>query len=176
MPLDEREAAPRWAAEYVSRAGCYLESSAAAYLVGMVGTDLRRLTNELDKAIAYVGGKGRITKDEFDELVRYSREHSNFELTDAIVEGDRKRALTLLDHIFANPAEPPQTLSVLILGAIASNYRKMLAAKELMGQNVSAQEVAKAIGMPDWKAGQFNERVRRIEAERIPGLESWPVQ
>lgn len=166
-PLDEREAAPRWAADYVSRAGCFLDQPAAAYLVGMVGTDLRRLTSELDKAITYVGGKGRITKDEFNELVRYSREHSNFELSDAILDGDRKRALTLLDHIFANPAEPLQTLSVLILGAIASNYRKMLAAKELMRQNVSAQEVAKAVGMPDWKAGQFNERVRRIEVERI---------
>src|ERR1051326_3912916 len=59
-PLDEREAAPRWAADYVSRAGCFIEPAAAAYLIGMVGTDLRRLTSELDKAIAYVGGKGRI--------------------------------------------------------------------------------------------------------------------
>jgi DNA polymerase-3 subunit delta len=166
-PLDEREAAPRWVADYASRAGCFIELSAAAYLVGMVGTDLRRLTSELDKAIAYVGGKGRITKDEFNELVRYSREHSNFELIDAILDGDRKRALTLLDHLFANPAEPLPSLSLMILGAIASNYRKMLAAKELMRQNASNAEVAKAVGMPDWKVGPFNERVRHTEMERI---------
>jgi DNA polymerase-3 subunit delta len=166
-PLDERAAAPRWIADYVSRAGCFIEPAAAAYLVGMVGTDLRRLASELDKAIAYLGGRGRISKEEINELVRYSREHSNFELTDAVLDGDRKRALTLLDHIFANPAEAPQTLALMILGAIASNYRKMLAAKELMRQNAPNAEVAKAVGMPEWKVGQFNERVRRIEAERI---------
>jgi DNA polymerase-3 subunit delta len=166
-PLDEREAAPRWVADYVARAGCFIEQAAAAYLVGMVGTDVRRLTHELDKALAYVGGKGQITKDEFNELVRYSREHSNFELTDVILEGDRKRALTLLDHLFANPAEPPQTLSLLILGAIASNYRKILAVKELMRQNASAEEVAKAVGLPYFLVGQFNERARRIETAQI---------
>jgi DNA polymerase-3 subunit delta len=168
-PLDEREEAPRWVAEYVARAGCFIEPPAAAYLVGMVGTELRRLASELDKLVAYVGGQGRITKQEIEELVRYSREHSNFELTDAILDGDRRRALTLLNHIFANPPESPQTLAPLILGAIASNYRKMLAAKELMRQNAPNSEVAKAVGMPDWKVGRFNECVRRVEAERILG-------
>src|SRR5581483_9564402 len=119
-------------AGYVSRAGCFIEPSAAAYLIGMVGTELRRLSSEADKLVNYVGGKGRIGRAEIDELVRYSREHSNFELTDAIIAGNRKRALELLDHILANPPENPQTLAVMLVGAIASNYRKMLAAKELM--------------------------------------------
>jgi DNA polymerase-3 subunit delta len=166
-PLDEREAAPRWIEGYVARAGCFIEQSAAAYLVGMVGVDLQRLVAELDKLIAYMGGKGRISKTEIDELVRYSREHSNFELTDAIIDGERRRALTLLDHIFANPAEPPQSLAIMILGAIASNYRRMLAAKELMRQDAPSSEVAKAIGLPPFLASRFNERVRRMELDRI---------
>jgi len=166
-PLDDREAAPRWVADYFSRAGCFIEQSAAGYLVGMVGTELRRLAAEADKLIAYVGGKGRITREEIEALVRYSREHSNFELTDAILDGDRKRALTLLDHIFANPSEPPQTLGPLILGAIASNYRKMLAAKELIRQNAPNSEVAKAVGMSPYFVGRFNERVRRVELESV---------
>jgi DNA polymerase-3 subunit delta len=166
-PLDDREGAPNWVREYVSRAGCFIEPSAAAYLVGMVGVDLLRLSTESDKLMSYVGQKGRITKTEIDELVRYSREHSNFELTDAIIDGDRKRALTLLDHIFANPPESPQTLSLLILGAIASNYRKMLTAKELMRQNAPNSEVAKAVGMSPYGVTRFNERARKIDADRI---------
>jgi DNA polymerase III subunit delta len=129
--------------------------------------DLLRLSTELDKLMTYVGDRGRITKTEIDELVRYSREHSNFELTDAILDGDRKRALTLLDHLFANPTESIQTLPLLILGAIASNYRKMLAAKELMRDNAPIEEVARAAGMPPYAVTRFNERVRKIEVERI---------
>lgn len=166
-PLDEKEAVPRWVHGYVAQSGGFIEPQAAAYLAGMVGGDLLRLSNELDKLLLYAGKKGRIGKAEIDELVRYSRELSNFDLTDAIVDGDRKRALTLLDHIFANPPEAPQTLSILILGAIASNFRRLLAAKELMRQNAPNSEVAKAVGMSPYAVTRFNERARKIETDGL---------
>jgi DNA polymerase III subunit delta len=166
-PLDEREAAPEWIRDYVARAGRFIEPQAAAYLVGMVGVDLMRLSTELDKLINYAGEKGRIGNPEIDELVLNSREHSNFELTDAVLDGDRRRALSLLDRIYANASERPETLSLLILGAIASNYRKMLAAKELMRRNAPNAEVAKAVGMPPFIVTRFNERVRKIDTGRI---------
>jgi DNA polymerase III subunit delta len=166
-PLDEREAAPQWIRDYVARAGRFIEPQAAAYLVGMVGVDLMRLSTELDKLINYAGEKGRIGNPEIDELVLNSREHSNFELTDAVLDGDRRRALSLLDRIYANASERPETLSLLILGAIASNYRKMLAAKELMRRNAPHAEVAKAVGMPPFIVTRFNERVRKIDTGRI---------
>ncbi len=166
-PLDEREAAPQWVRDYVARAGAFIEPQAAAYLVGMVGVDLTRLSTELDKLINYVGEKGRIGKPEIDSLVLNSRERSNFELTDAILDGDRRRALNLLDRIYANASERPETLSLMILGAIASNYRKMLAAKELMSRNAPNAEVAKAVGMSPYAVTRFNERVRKMDAARI---------
>jgi len=165
--LDDRDEAPRWVADYVSRAGSRIDLAEANYLVGMVGADLRRLTNEANKLVSYVGGKGPIERADIDDLVRYSRDHSNFELTDAIVENDRARALRLLNHIFRNPPEPPQTLAVMILGAMGSTYRRMLAAKELMGRNAPNSEVARAVGMPPFAVGRFNESVRRIDIERI---------
>jgi len=166
-PLGDRDEAPRWVADYLSRAGSRIDLAEANYLVGMVGTDLGRLANEADKLVSYVGGKGPIERADIDNVVRYSREHSNFDLTDAIVDSDRQRALRLLDHIFRDLPEPPQTLAVMILGAIGSAYRRMLAAKELMSRNASNAEVAKAVGMPPLFVGSFNERVRRFETERI---------
>jgi DNA polymerase III subunit delta len=169
-PLDEREAAPRWVADYVARAGAYIDPSAASYLVGLVGTDLRRLANELDKLINYLGGgegRARITQAEIDELVQYSHERSNFELTDALLDGNRRRALQLLDQIFETSDERPETLSLMLLGAVASNYRRMLLAKELMAQNAPNSEVAKAVGMPPFAVTRFNEKVRRAPTELI---------
>jgi DNA polymerase-3 subunit delta len=166
-PMEEREAAPQWVREYVARAGCFIEPQAAAYLVGMVGVDLMRLSTELDKLINYAGGKGRIGKPDVDQLVLNSREHSNFELTDAIIDGDRRRALNLLDRIYANASESPQSLSLMILGAIASNYRKLLTAKDLMRQNAPNSELAKAVGMSPFAVTRLNERARRIDTDRI---------
>ncbi len=164
-PLGEE--APDWVCDYVRRAGSSITPAAAAYLVGMAGADLMRLSNELEKLITYIGDDRAITRAEIDDLVRYSREHSNFELSDAVMDGDRKRSLKLLDHIFANPAEPPQTLALLILGAIASNFRRMLLVKELMRQNATNSEVAKAAGMSPYAVTRFNERVRKKETGRI---------
>ncbi len=165
--LDERTAAPNWIRDYVARSGCAIDPASAAYLIGTVGVNLMQLAMELDKLIAYVGEKGGITQDDIDLLVRHSREHSNFELTDAVVDGDRKKALKLLHRIFDNASENPQSLSLMILGAIASNYRRMLGAKELMKQNAPNSEVAKIVGMSPYAVGHFNERVRRVETDRI---------
>jgi DNA polymerase III subunit delta len=171
-PLEERESAPTWVRNYVAQAGSSIDPAAAAYLIGTTGVELSRLANELDKLMAYSGDSGEITRDEIDNLVRYSREHSNFELTDAILDGNRNRALSLLNRIYSNSSESPSSLPLLILGAIASNYRKMLAAKELMQQNAPNAEVAKAAGMPPFAVTRFNERVRQLEtAQIIAGIE-----
>ncbi|HEX4948758.1 MAG TPA: DNA polymerase III subunit delta [Blastocatellia bacterium] len=166
--LDERDAAPRWVVEYVARTGGSMDSATAAFLVGMVGTELQQLATELDKLMTYVGARGRITKQEVELLVRYSREHSNFELTDALLEGNRKRALTLLEHIYANVSESEkQGLSVMILGAIARSYRNLLISKELMQQNAPNSEVAKAVGMSPYAVTHLNEKARRTDTKRI---------
>jgi DNA polymerase-3 subunit delta len=165
-PLDEREAAPRWIVEYVARAGGSMDSATAAFLVGMVGTELQQLSTELDKLLTYVGPRGRITRQEVELLVRYSREHSNFELTDALLEGNRKRALTLLEHIFENVSDK-QGLALMILGAIARSYRNLLLSKELMQQNAPNSEIAKAVGMSPYAVTHLNEKARRMDASRI---------
>jgi DNA polymerase-3 subunit delta len=165
-PLDERESAPRWIVDYVAKAGCSLDSATAAFLVGMVGTELQHLSTELDKLIAYVGTRGRITRQEVEQLVCYSREHSNFELTDALLEGNRKRALTLLEHIFENTSDK-QGLALMILGAIARSYRNLLISKELMQQNAPNSEVAKAVGMSPYAVTHLNEKARKIDTPRL---------
>ncbi len=164
-PLDEQAGAPNWVRDYVHQAGGAIDPGSAAYLVGMVGTSLLRLSTELDKLLAYTGG--RITRVEIDELTLYTHEHTNFEITDAIINGDRRRALRVLDHIFANPPENPQTLSLFILGAIASNYRRMLMAKELMRQNVPNSELAKALGMSPYAVTHVNEKARKMQTGKL---------
>jgi DNA polymerase-3 subunit delta len=164
--LDERDAAPRWIMEYVARRSGAIDSATAAFLIGMVGTELQQLSTELDKLLTYVGERGRITKQDVELLVRYSREHSNFELTDALLEGNRKRALTLLEHIYENVSDK-QGLSVMILGAIARSYRNLLISKELMQQNAPNSEVAKAVGMSPFAVTHLNEKARRMETARI---------
>lgn len=166
-PLDDKDSAPRWVLDYVRNNGCQMELSDASYLIGTVGVELQRLTNELEKLICFVGGKGRISRAEIDALVVHTREHSNFELTDALLDGRRERALRLLGHIFDNPPEPPQTLAILMLGAIARGYRNLLLSKDLMRQNAAQEEIAKAVGMSPYAVKYLNERARKADMNKL---------
>lgn len=159
--LTEAEAL-RWIQAYLRRCHCFMEEATAALLVGLVGTDLMRLSHELEKLITSVGGQGVIARSDVEALVPHLREHSTFELEDLILARDCVRAWRVLRRQLDAGEEP-----VKILGLIASVYRRMLLAKEMMSQGKSAADVARAVGKPPALAGRFNEKVRRIPLDEI---------
>ena len=172
-PLDDQSAA-RWAIDYAADAGCAIDSPTASGLVATVGVSLTQLAGELDKLINFVrdpaaarGAAPRITREEIDLLVRHTREHSNFELTDAIIAGERRRALRLLDQIYAGSDESVQSLSLMINGAIAANFRRLIVAREMMRLNLPNEEIAQAVGMSPYAVTFLNEKARRIDERRL---------
>ncbi|MCS6817470.1 MAG: DNA polymerase III subunit delta [Blastocatellia bacterium] len=159
--LSEREAL-EWVKGYVRRQQAVIEEAAAAALVGLVGSDLTLLAAELDKLLTFVSERRMITRSDVELLVVRHREHSNFELTDWILARRPAAAWRILRRQLAAGEEP-----VKLLGAIASLYRRMLLAKELMARGAPSAEVARAAGLPPSAAGKFNEQVRRIPREEI---------
>lgn len=160
-PLDERESAPKWVAEQVRTLGCQIDSATASYLVGMAGTGLQLLASEVEKLCTYVGPGNRIAREDIDLLVRHSKVHSNFELVDLMVEGNRRKALTLLDHLF-DGTNDKQGLAVMLVGAVARGYRNLLVSQEMMQQNATNAEVAKAVGMSPFAVTHLNEKARKV--------------
>ncbi len=159
--LTEKEAL-EWVKAYVRRHQGFIEEAAAAALVGRVGPDLTLLANEIHKLLAFVGERALISRADVEALVVPFREHSNFELADWILARRPAAAWRILRRQLEAGEEP-----VKILGALASLYRRMLLAKELMARGAPSSEVARAAGLPLWAAGKFNEQVRRIPREEI---------
>ena len=158
--LTEQQAS-RWAEEFLKRRGCRIEPNALGHLIGLVGTRLSRLSNELEKLATYAGG-GFINNAVVEELVPRAREHTSWELWDAIIERNRSRALKLMERLLEDGGEP-----LVILGALAGLYRRMLSAKELMIKRAPTEEVNKATGRYGRNAEVFNARVLRTSREEI---------
>lgn len=157
--LTEQQAT-RWAEEFLKRRGCRIEPGALGHLLGLVGTRLTRLSTELEKLATYAGG-GFINNTAVEELVPRAREHTSWELWDAIIDRNRSRALKLMERLL-DDGEP-----IMILGALAGLYRRMLVAKELMLKQARTDEVNKATGRYGRNAEVFNARVLRSSREEI---------
>ncbi len=154
--------ATRWASDYLKELHCRIDADALRLLIGLTGPGLTRLANELDKLAAYADG-GKIDRAAVEELVPRVREHSGWELWDAIGSGDRKRALRLMNHLLEDSDPLP------ILGSIASYYRKLLIGKDLMDAGASTDAIKKATGQ--WSPSYFK-GVRRSSREVfVRGLE-----
>lgn len=158
--LDEGQAT-RWAEDYLKQLGCKIEPAALKMLIGLIGTGLTRLSNELEKLAAYANGVA-INAAAVQELVPRAREHASWELWDAIISRDRKRALRLMNRLLDDSDPLP------ILGSLASYYRKLLIGKELIEGGASQQEITKATNQ--WSTAFFNGLRRIPRADFVHGL------
>ena len=135
-PLDDRGLTD-WARDRVRDAGAEIDEATLRYLIARVGADVHRVTNEVNKLAAACLPDTRITSEHIDALVPNTREITNFALTDHLVAGRRAQALSTLEKILDDGAEP-----LALLGLISYNYRRLLMAKDMMDRGVDRREVA----------------------------------
>ncbi len=129
-----------WAGNEVKKAGAIMDGATLHLLIGRVGPDVRRLTNEIGKLTAAALPGTQITGDLVESLVARTRGQDHFEVTRYLVARKGTQALAALKKILDDGAEPLQ-----FLGLIAYNYRNLLIAKGLMERGVNRREVANAV-------------------------------
>ncbi len=114
-----------------------IEQDVLAELVDMLGGDLARLDNELEKLALFAEPGRPVTQAEIETLVPEARQSGVFELSDALGRRDRTRALGILDRLAKAGVYWPMQLTML-----AGLFRQALAVREMGGRNpqqVSAQ-------------------------------------
>ena len=160
-PLSDAELAT-WAKDQLRKLKVEADERALHQIIALVGSNVRTLSNELNKLATSAIGQERITMEMIDDLVGRSRVLSNFELTDHLILRIRKRALQILQRLLDDGAEP-----VMLIGLIASNYHRLALAKELMSRNAAKEEVFRLVGMPFSKREEFLATARRSDARAL---------
>jgi len=159
--FDEQEAA-RWARKQFDDDGYRIEEMALRRLIELVGADLRRLTNEINKLSAASLPSKAVTLDLVEGLVPNVNEIENFALTDAIVSGHGRHALAVLKKILDDGAEP-----VALLGLISYNFRRLLMAKEMMTRGDERRDVAGILKMRYREQEDFLAAARRADRTKL---------
>lgn len=152
----------KWANDKLKEFGVSADQKALDYLISLTGSNISRLTNELEKLSTAVFPDKIITPELIDELVPNSREISNFDLTDSLIAKNKSKTFQILNKILDDGAEP-----LMLLGLIANNFRRISLAKELMANGADTKEVFRLIKMPPNKHDNFLITARRIEKEKL---------
>jgi DNA polymerase-3 subunit delta len=163
QPLKPNEL-PAWIRSHLKTLKAEIDPQAMSRLTDMAN-DLLTLTNELNKLATAALPSGRITVELVDRLVKRSREHMNWDLTDSIVSRDRRTALKVLREFLDDGAEP-----VLLTGVIAGTFRRMAMAKELLARGASPNEIFSEVRVPSFKQRAYLAMLSRIDSKTMAGM------
>jgi len=160
-PLNDAEL-KTWARSRLKTLGAEADPEILHLIVQLVGQDVRRLNNELGKLAAAAMPSGKITVELVEALVSRSRELMNWELTDQMSLGNRRRVLQTLEHLLDDGAPP-----LMLIGLIASNYRRMALAQWLLSQGAPSREIFRQVPMPPFKQNSFLATLNRTDGRTL---------
>ena len=101
--------------------------SAREAVLSRCGNELWTVRQEIEKLLLYVGDADTVSISDVEEIFTDQAESWVFDLTDALGQKDPLRALEFLRRLMANGEYPLR-----VLGAIASQVRRLLNARQLL--------------------------------------------
>lgn len=136
-----------------------ISRTTAEYLAEITSCDLSLASVETSKLCCYVGEGQEITAELIDLMVAKQLETKVYTLSDNIIAGNRNKALTILDELFEQRAEPVQ-----ILSALCTAYSDYYYAKTAKESGIIPQQVASDFGYTGFKASiaarKYNESAK----------------
>jgi len=169
--------AVRWVTSEAESRGIRFDPDAARELVDALGADMMMVSSELEKLCLYVSAplasaneaiaRNRITLGDVETMVLAAKQRSLYELTDAISQRDRTRALLLL-HGLLNASDGGEDAAVGHLYMLARTFRQMLI---ILEKNVRDSRAIWAVlwqgfRMPPFAAEDLIRQARRYKSRR----------
>jgi DNA polymerase-3 subunit delta len=133
----------------------------ARHLVDSVGTELYLLHSEMQKLQTYTGNTRPVDIRDVDVLILRSEQFGPFELDDAVLARDYKKAVQVIGSMLDEGVEP-----LIVLSRIVRVWRQLFVGKSLVGKR-SAKDVAAAAYAPVWKAAEFTASCKKFEWKQL---------
>ncbi len=112
-----------WLGGFVRSKGGKIEPKAIQMLLDHLGTDIAKISGELQKLLTYLPeGVSMITADHVERNIGISKDFNTFELTRALATGDTARAMRIADHFGRSPRQYP---FVVTLSALFGFFQKL---------------------------------------------------
>lgn len=133
-PIDKPQL-PRWIAERLKVAGLHVEPAGIQLLADYAEGNLLAAQQEIEK-LSLIFGAGTIKTDDIADAINDSARFDVFALSDAALQGDRKRTLRILGGLKDEGIEP-----ILVLWALVRELRSLVAQAHALARGGSLDKI-----------------------------------
>ena len=126
-------------------------------------SDMSRISNELEKALAYTFESKTLTVDLIEKFVVQDKEFQIFQLAQFIAKQDAKSALELVDSFMTKSGTGMQVITPLF-----NNYRRALFIS--INKDKTSAELASALGVKEFAVKMLKSQVEIFSAKELKSI------
>ena len=164
-PLYESEV-PGFVARRLRKEGCAASSEATQMLADYVGTSLHSVVNEIDKVLTYLGERRELTREDVIQASGQTRECNIFELQRALGEG-RKEDVHRIGERIVGAASNKRGEALRMVYMLYAYVVKLWKLQGIQGKQLSANELAKQIGVSPYFLREYRGALRRASPSAL---------
>lgn len=153
-----------WIKRVLSGQGYGIEPKAAAMLVEFLGTDLSKISNELDKLKIILPKGHSITPNDIEENIGISKDFNVFELRKAIGEKNQLKAYQIAEYFAQNPKDNPLVLTTGLIFGFFSQLLQYHGLKDKSKQNVASTLRINPFFVSDYDVAFRNYPMKKVSA------------
>jgi len=151
-----------WIQEELQRERRKIHPQAAVLMAEYLGTDLSKITNELQKLLLNVPADKEITVLDVEQNIGISKDFNVFELNTALGKRDMVKAIQIVDYFAANPKSNP---FVVVVAALSGYFIKVLKYHYLSDK--SSPAVAKELGVHPFFTKDYDVAARNFNRRKV---------
>ena len=140
----------RFVTDAFKEEGKECDDRTAEYLIFTVGDDAGQLRTEIKKLAAYAGDRPSVLSSDISALATSSTECTVFQMVDAVVTGQKSRALLLLRNQLLNGTDRMSILAMLL-----RQYRLLQHIKIMQYEKRGGDYIRTALGVPSFAVEQY---------------------
>ena len=160
-PLEDRELA-RWIAQTLNREGKKISMAACQRLWFSAGRDLTLLSNEIGKLAAFTGDRDEVTEADVAAICVQSTEYRVYDMADALLSGQGKKALGMLDALLRDGEE-----RLMLLSMLGRQCRQLRYAKALAAMGAQQGDIASRLGIPPFAVRKTLDTARPYSQDEL---------
>ncbi len=146
-----------------------IDSAAAQMLAYSVGSDLQKLSTEIDKLCTYKTTGEEITQEDVKKMVGVSREFSVFELQDALISRNLDKTLTVAEHILQQ-ADSVTGEVIKTTGFLYGTFSKVWQIQSLRNKGMSPDQISKAVGAYGFYLNKLTKMAQAYPPQKMPEI------